>query len=69
MTFIMIYNIRRKYTAVGRKEMVLFFYTYAANLVFDILLLSNIISSGSAIYPVIIQCSKVFIILFFFVTL
>jgi Chitin synthase export chaperone len=52
MTFIMIYNIRRKYTAVGRKEMVLFFYAYAVNLVFDFLLLSNIVPIGASLYPV-----------------
>ncbi len=29
MTAIMVYHIRSKYTAVGRKEIVLFFYLYA----------------------------------------
>lgn len=52
MTCIMIYNIKRKYTAVGRKEMVLFFYAYLANVLLDFLLMSNIVSVGSTIYSV-----------------
>ena len=52
MTVIMIYNIRSKYTAVGRKEMVMFFYGYLVCTIIEVLLLSNIIPAGSGIYNV-----------------
>lgn len=52
MTTIMIYHIKSKYTAVGRKEMVMFFYLYMADVLLEFLLLSNIIASSSTVYKV-----------------
>ena len=52
MTMIMIYNVKRKYIAVGRKEIVIFFYFYLVSLVIDMLLATNIIGTTSFIYPV-----------------
>jgi Ca2+/Na+ antiporter len=52
MTAIMIYHIKSKYTAVGRKEMVMFFYAYIACTLVEFLLMSNFISSGSNVYKV-----------------
>ncbi|KAI9207876.1 chitin synthase III catalytic subunit [Polychytrium aggregatum] len=50
MTGIMIYHIRSKYTAVGRKEIVMFFYMYAFTTIFEFLLVSGIIASSSFLY-------------------
>ncbi|UZJ53519.1 hypothetical protein CBS101457_002839 [Exobasidium rhododendri] len=50
MTTIMVYHIRSKYTAVGRKEIVLFFYLYAASETLAIFLDSAIIPTYSAVY-------------------
>jgi len=50
MTAIMIYHIKSKYTAVGRKEMVMFFYLYLVDVILEFLLVSNIISSASTVY-------------------
>lgn len=50
MTAIMVYHIRSKYTAVGRKEIVLFFYLYALSEVLVIFLDSAIIPTYSAAY-------------------
>lgn len=61
MTCIMIYNIKSKYTAVGmspsyvslgRKEIVIFFYLYFLDVVFELLLVSNILPFSSPVYPV-----------------
>ncbi|RKP07400.1 chitin synthase III catalytic subunit [Thamnocephalis sphaerospora] len=51
MTSIMIYHIRSKYTAVGRKEILIFFYLYMAVSVLELLLNSNIIQMAYAAYP------------------
>ncbi|KAI0318010.1 chitin synthase III catalytic subunit [Amylostereum chailletii] len=51
MTAIMIYHIRSKYTAVGRKEIVMFFYLYALIELLAIFLDSNIIPTANAVYP------------------
>ncbi|GJJ78347.1 hypothetical protein EMPS_10706 [Entomortierella parvispora] len=51
MTSIMIYHIRSKYTAVGRKEIVMFFYLYMLVTIFDLLLISGIIPTASSLYP------------------
>lgn len=53
MTSIMIYHIKSKYTAVGRKEIVIFFYTYLVDIVLEMLLLSGAIPASSSIYPYI----------------
>ncbi|KAN0060787.1 Chitin synthase, class 7 [Thecaphora frezii] len=50
MTAIMVYHIRSKYTAVGRKEIVLFFYLYALSEVLVIFLDSAIVPTYSAAY-------------------
>ncbi|KAL7746424.1 Chitin synthase, class 7 [Sorochytrium milnesiophthora] len=51
MTCIMIYHIKSKYTAVGRKEIVIFFYLYMATIFVEFLVVSNIIRSASPTYP------------------
>ncbi|KAI8926393.1 chitin synthase III catalytic subunit [Entophlyctis helioformis] len=51
MTAIMIFHIKSKYTAVGRKEIVLFFYLYAATTVLEFFVVSGIIPSASSVYP------------------
>ncbi|KAJ2810595.1 Chitin synthase, class 7 [Coemansia furcata] len=51
MTVIMIFHIRSKYTAVGRKEMVLFFYLYFLMTILDFITISGIIPISSVVYP------------------
>ncbi|KAF8637467.1 hypothetical protein AX16_010795 [Volvariella volvacea WC 439] len=51
MTIIMIVHIRSKYTAVGRKEVVMFFYMYACIELLAIFLDSAIIPTASPAYP------------------
>ncbi|KAJ3317421.1 Chitin synthase, class 7 [Blyttiomyces sp. JEL0837] len=51
MTGIMIYHIKSKYTAVGRKEIVMFFYLYALTTIVEFLLVSGIIPTASTPYP------------------
>jgi len=51
MTSIMIYHIKSKYTAVGRKEIVMFFYLYMMVTGLELLLVSGIIPTASVIYP------------------
>jgi len=51
MTAIMIYHIRSKYTAVGRKEIVMFFYMYALAEILAFFLDSGIIPTANASYP------------------
>ncbi|KAI8619025.1 chitin synthase III catalytic subunit [Chytriomyces sp. MP71] len=50
MTAVMIYNIRSKYVAVGRKEFVVLFYLYVATLVNEFLLVSGVIPMASGAY-------------------
>ncbi|KAF8961477.1 Chitin synthase, class 7 [Entomortierella lignicola] len=50
MTAIMIYHIRSKYTAVGRKEIIMFFYLYILVTIMDLLLISGIIPTASDLY-------------------
>lgn len=50
MTAIMVLHIRSKYTAVGRKEIILFFYLYAAVEILAAFLDSGIIPTSSTIY-------------------
>lgn len=52
MTIIMIMHIHSKYTAVGRKEMVFFFYLYAILELLGIFLDTAIIPFSSPVYPV-----------------
>lgn len=56
MTCIMIFNVKSKYTAIGRKEIVVFFYMYFSNVILELMLLSNIVPFGSSVYPV--NCSQ-----------
>jgi hypothetical protein len=51
MTSIMIYHIKSKYTAVGRKEIVMFFYLYMTLTLLELLLVSGIIPTSSSVYP------------------
>lgn len=51
MTTIMIYHIKSKYTAVGRKEIVMFFYMYMLLTFLELLLVSGIIPTASTLYP------------------
>ncbi|KAH7908160.1 chitin synthase III catalytic subunit-domain-containing protein [Hygrophoropsis aurantiaca] len=51
MTAIMIYHIRSKYTAVGRKEIVLFFWMYMVIELLAMFLDSGIIPTANASYP------------------
>ncbi len=52
MTAVMICHIKSKYTAVGRKEMVMFFYLFAIDMLLEFLLVSNLIPVASVAYPV-----------------
>lgn len=51
MTLIMIYHIKSKYTAVGRKEIVMFFYLYMIVTFLELLLVSGIVPTASTMYP------------------
>jgi len=51
MTSIMIYHIKSKYTAVGRKEIVMFFYMYMLTIFLELLLVSGIIPTSNAVHP------------------
>jgi len=51
MTLIMIFHIRSKYTAVGRKEIVMFFYLYAIVESLALFLDSAVIPTSSSVYP------------------
>ncbi|ORZ10399.1 chitin synthase III catalytic subunit-domain-containing protein [Absidia repens] len=51
MAAIMIYHIRSKYTAVGRKEIVMFFYLYMITVFLEMLLVTGIIPTSSVVYP------------------
>jgi len=52
MTAIMIYHIRSKYTAVGRKEIVMFFWMYMLIELLAMFLDSGVIPTANASYPV-----------------
>lgn len=52
MVFIMVLHIRSKYTAVGRKEILIFFYMYAGCELLGIFLDSGIIPASSEVYDV-----------------
>lgn len=52
MTAIMLFHVRSKYTAVGRKEIVLFFYIYMFVELLAIFLDSAIIPTAHQVYPV-----------------
>jgi hypothetical protein len=51
MTSIMIYNIKSKYTAVGRKEIAMFFQLYLVTMLLETLLVTSIIPTASILYP------------------
>ncbi|KZT09058.1 chitin synthase export chaperone [Laetiporus sulphureus 93-53] len=51
MTAVMIFHIRSKYTAVGRKEILLFFYLYAIIELLALFLDSAIIPTANVSYP------------------
>ncbi|KAK9694506.1 Chitin synthase, class 7 [Basidiobolus ranarum] len=54
MTVIMVYNVFLKYTAVGRKEMLIFFYLYFLTLVFDFITMSGLIPASNGAYKYIV---------------
>ncbi|TXT04991.1 hypothetical protein VHUM_03811 [Vanrija humicola] len=51
MTIIMLFHVRSKYTAIGRKEIVLFFYIYMFVELLAIFLDSSVIPTSHAVYP------------------
>lgn len=55
MTVIMIAHIKSKYTSVGRKEIVQFFYSYLICILSELLLVTNIIPFSSSAYKVFIK--------------
>lgn len=52
MTGIMILHIRSKYTAVGRKEIIMFFWLYACISLLAMFLDSGVIPTSNVVYPV-----------------
>ncbi|KAI9295711.1 hypothetical protein K502DRAFT_337476 [Neoconidiobolus thromboides FSU 785] len=54
MTIVMIYHIKTKYTAVGRKEMVLFFYLYLLTIVMEFIVVSGLVATASPAYPFLV---------------
>jgi Chitin synthase export chaperone len=58
MTTVMIFHVRSKYTAVGRKEIITFFYLYMALTVMSLILDSGVVPLSSVVYPyfVAVQC-------------
>jgi hypothetical protein len=58
MTTIMIFHVRSKYTAVGRKEIITFFYLYMALTVVSLILDAGVVPLASVVYPyfVAVQC-------------
>jgi Chitin synthase export chaperone len=52
MTAIMILHIRSKYTAVGRKEIIMFFWLYATISLLAMFLDSGVIPTSNVTYPV-----------------
>jgi len=51
MVIIMVLHVRSKYTAVGRKEILVFFYLYFVVELIAIFLDSSIIPTSSSVYP------------------
>ncbi|CAO3636237.1 unnamed protein product [Cunninghamella blakesleeana] len=51
MAIVMIYHIKTKYTAVGRKEITMFFQLYLVSVLLDMLLVTSIIPTASSLYP------------------
>ena len=58
MTTVMIFHVRSKYTAVGRKEIITFFYLYMALTVISLILDSGVVPLSSVVFPyfVAVQC-------------
>lgn len=58
MTTVMIFHVRSKYTAVGRKEIITFFYLYMALTVTSLVLDSGVVPLASFAFPyfVAVQC-------------
>ncbi|ORE02797.1 hypothetical protein BCV72DRAFT_234172 [Rhizopus microsporus var. microsporus] len=51
MTAVMVYHVKTKYTAVGRKEIAMFLQLYLVTVFLEMLLVSNIIPTASILYP------------------
>jgi len=62
MTSIMIYHIKSKYTAVGRKEIVMFFYAYMVVVIFELMIYSGAIPASSAIYSYVVALYNAMVI-------
>lgn len=69
MALIMINHIRHKYTAIGRKEIVIFFYMYALCVLFDLLLMANFVPVGQDIYNYFVALQLASISTAFFILL
>lgn len=52
VTMIMIWHVRRKYTAVGRKEMVIFFYLFLLSVGLELLLMTGILPMPPSVYKI-----------------
>lgn len=50
MTIIMIFHIKSKYTAVGRKEVVIFFYLYCIYIILEMIVSSGIVPMSASYY-------------------
>ncbi|KAI8868430.1 hypothetical protein GQ42DRAFT_164145 [Ramicandelaber brevisporus] len=51
MTIIMIVHVRSKYTAIGRREISLFFFMYMVSCILDIVVITGIVSPATKPYP------------------
>ncbi|KAJ3190123.1 Chitin synthase, class 7 [Gaertneriomyces sp. JEL0708] len=51
MTAIMIYHVKTKYTAVGRREIVMFFYMYLVTILLEFFVISGIVQTAHSSYP------------------
>ena len=58
MTTVMIFHVRSKYTAVGRKEIITFFYLFMALTVMSLILDAGVVPPASVVFPyfVAVQC-------------
>lgn len=57
MSLVMIFHIRSKYTAVGRKEILIFFYLYVIYTIFEMILFAGA-TLGTDTYPVCVLSVK-----------
>ena len=60
MTLIMVFHVRSKYTAVGRKEILHFFYLYMSLTIISLILDSGVIPFSSSVYPYFVAVQQGF---------